>query len=77
MARNRHVQRAQLEMWLGFVGFFAVMGIVNLVGTFIVRGSPALPVVVAVVLLAGFIALFMAWRRDRMRDDAGRESSRR
>ena len=67
MARNRRVQRAQLEMWLGFVGFFAFMSLVNLVGVFALGGGSLLPIVVALVLVGAFVWLFVLWRRDRER----------
>ena len=70
MARNRRVGRAQLEMWLGFLGFFALMAVVNVIGTFVVGGSPVLPVLVAVALLGAFAWVFARWRRDRA-DDVG------
>lgn len=67
MARNRRVVRAQLEMWLGFVGFFAVMAIANLVGVFVLGGDPLLPIVVFVALVGAFVWLLALWRRDRAR----------
>lgn len=52
-------------MWLGLVGFFAFMAIINFVGAFVLGTSPVLPTVVAVVFVGGFFWLLRLWQRDR------------
>ncbi|SJM49512.1 hypothetical protein [Gulosibacter sp. 10] len=63
MARNRGVRRNQLEMWLGFVGFFAAMAVLSVLVA-LVTGRPVDPA--AVLLAAGLlVTLLLLWLRYR------------
>lgn len=61
MARNRHVDRARLEMMLGLVGFFAVMAVVSWIGAVAVGADLLLPTVVAVVFVGAELVLLWRW----------------
>lgn len=61
--RNRHVQRNQLQMWLGFLGFFAAIAVLSVIGS-VVMGYPLQPlgVLVMIGLIVGFLLLLRKYR---------------
>ncbi|HIY65649.1 MAG TPA: hypothetical protein H9830_05160 [Candidatus Agrococcus pullicola] len=61
--RNRRVQRNQLQMWLGFLGFFAAIAVLSVVGS-LVMGYPLEPlgVIVMIGLIVGFVLLLRRYR---------------
>lgn len=66
MSRNRRVQNSQLQMWLGFVGFFAGMAVLSVAVTVVMR-RPLDPIglVVAVVLVVVFLLMLRRYRSRR------------
>ena len=63
MPANESVRRNQLQMWLGFVGFFAVMAIISVVVTFFLgRVIDPVGLIVAVVLAVIFFVLLRRFR---------------
>lgn len=58
--RNRGVQRNQLQMWLGFVGFFAVIAVLSVAGS-LFMGFPLEPF--GVIVMIGLIVAFFLLRR--------------
>ena len=63
MPNNESVRRNQLQMWLGFVGFFAVMAVISVVVTFLLgRVIDPLGAIVAAVLAVIFFVLLRRYR---------------
>lgn len=63
MAGNESVRRNQLQLWLGFVGFFGVMSVFSIVGTLIMGRLPnLLGLAVAVALIVTFFVLLRRYR---------------
>lgn len=66
MSRNRRVENSQLQMWLGFTGFFAFMALVSVGATAIMRRPlDPLGLLVAIVLVAAFFLLLRRYRAGR------------
>jgi len=64
MARNKQVDRNQLQLWLGFVSFFAFMAVFSVVACAVMR-IPLDPLRVAapIVLLIVLGLLYRRYRR--------------
>lgn len=61
--RNRGVQRNQLQMWLGFVGFFGAISILSVVGSAALGYAlQPLGVIVMVLLIVAFVLLLRRYR---------------
>lgn len=61
--RNRSVQRNQLQMWLGFIGFFAVVSVLSVVGSAAMGYAlQPLGVIVMIGLLVAFVLLLRRYR---------------
>lgn len=63
MPNNESVRRNQLQMWLGFVGFFAAMAVISVVVTFMLgRVLDPLGTIVAAALIVIFVLLLRRYR---------------
>ena len=66
MSRNKRVVNSQLQMWLGFTGFFAFMALVSVGATVIMRRPlDPLGLIVAIALVVAFLLLLRKYRAEQ------------